>query len=245
MDESRFFRISAATYFILAGILFMFTTSLGGPSLWYFICASVLFLVGPIWLWRPDFAAGLSLVPVLGLVLIFKVCTGAFCIVLALVLAGTVMFIFVVYRKRSGQKLIPLMISLIIVLSAIATDKLFTNINKIVVFQMNWTDDGHAPWGDVGPITDGGQPVVVLYRRVVDSYCYDAVYSSELRDALRVAGRDPVPVEYNTFHDFGKLRSYNIRSVGGVLLNEGQKAIRPANTSGGQILGGGKVPDCW
>jgi hypothetical protein len=44
-------------------------------------------------------------------------------------------------------------------------------------------------------------------------------------------------VEYNVFSDFGKERSYNVRSVDGLLLNEGQRTVRDFERFGGQILG--------
>ena len=58
--------------------------------------------------------------------------------------------------------------------------------------------------------------------RVGDSYCYDAFQSEELRQRLSSKDGRTVEVEYNIFRDFGKERSYNVRSVDGFLLNEGQ-----------------------
>lgn len=245
MERNKFLGIFTATYFIVAGLILALSVSLGGPSLWYFICACVLIPAGIVWTWRPDIAAGLSVGPVLGLMLLLKGCSGTYCIYLALILAGAATFIFIEYRRQAARKFYLFVISLVIVLAAIATDKLFTNVNRIVIFQMEWTDDGHAPWGDVGPITEDGQPLVVLYRRVGDGYCYDALYSSELAKQLRAAGQHEVKVEYNTFHDFSRMRSYNVRAVDGFALNDGQRAVRNAHGFGGQMLGSKEERRCW
>ena len=96
--------------------------------------------------------------------------------------------------------------------------------------------NGHTPWGDVGSRWSGDSQPVVLYRRVGDSYCYDAFQSEELRQRLASKDGRTVEVEYNIFRDFGKERSYNVRSVDGFLLNEGQHTVRDFERFGGQIL---------
>ena len=102
---------------------------------------------------------------------------------------------------------------------------------------MNVAINGHAPWGDVGPQWSGNSLPIVLYRRLGDSYCYDAFQSEELRQRLSSKDGRTVEVEYNVFSDFGKERSYNVRSVDGLLLNEGQRTVRDVERFGGQILG--------
>lgn len=52
-------------------------------------------------------------------------------------------------------------------------------------------------------------------------------------------------VEYNVFSDFGHERSYNVRSVDGVLLAEGRRVVKDAERFGGQILtDGSRPPEC-
>ena len=97
--------------------------------------------------------------------------------------------------------------------------------------------NGHAPRGDVGPEWSAHSLPVVLYRRVGGSYCYDAFQSEELRQRLSSKDGRTVEVEYNIFSDSGKARSYNVRSVDGFLLNEGQHTVRGFERFGGQILG--------
>ena len=229
----------------MAGLFFALSISLGGPSLWYFICACLLILAGIIWAKHPDFAAGFCIVPSLGLALALKGCRGTYCVLEAMILLGVAVFIFIEYRRKAPRKFHPVVISLMVVIVSFATDKLFTNVNKIVAVQMDWTDDGRAPWGDVGPITEDGQPLVVLYRRVGGSYCYDALYSSELRDHLQGARQKPVRVKYNTSRDFGKVRGTNIRSVSGLILNDGQKVSQGPAGFGGQVLTTKEEPRCW
>jgi hypothetical protein len=55
-----------------------------------------------------------------------------------------------------------------------------------------------------------------------------------------------VSVEYNIFSDFGKERSYNVRSVDGILLNNGDHVIKDAERFSGEIQGSGnKAATCW
>lgn len=48
-----------------------------------------------------------------------------------------------------------------------------------------------------------------------------------------------VVVEYNVFSDFGKERGYNVRSVDGLILANGEHVVRDFERSGGRILGTG------
>jgi len=77
----------------------------------------------------------------------------------------------------------------------------------------------------------------VLYRRVGNSYCYDAFKSEELRQRLAPKDRRTVTVEYNIFSDFGKEPGYNVRSVDGVLLANREHTVRDYERFSGQILG--------
>jgi hypothetical protein len=107
---------------------------------------------------------------------------------------------------------------------------------------MNWSANGVAPWGDVERNEKGETPIL-LYRNVDGGYCFDALFSSELKSQLRESNKSPVHVEYNVFSDFGHRRSYNIRSVDGLIFNEGLKPVRSGEGYGGYILGS-KSMDC-
>jgi hypothetical protein len=97
--------------------------------------------------------------------------------------------------------------------------------------------DGRVPWGEVGPEWQDGSAPIVVYRRMGSDYCYDAFHSQELHDRLAPARERTITVEYNVFSDFGRVRSYNVRSVDGLLLANGQHVVRDIEVFGGQILG--------
>ena len=83
-----------------------------------------------------------------------------------------------------------------------------------------------------------GETPVVLYRKVAGyGYCYDAVFSPELKSRLVAANKQAIDVAYDLFSDFGQKRGYNLRSVDGLLFNEGERPVRPGEGYGGQILG--------
>jgi hypothetical protein len=102
---------------------------------------------------------------------------------------------------------------------------------------MNVAINGHVPWGHQGAQWSGNSLPIVLYRRLGDSYCYDAFQSEELRRRLSSKDGSTVEVEYNVFSDFGKERGYNVRSVDGLLLHEGERTVRDFERGSGQILG--------
>jgi hypothetical protein len=97
--------------------------------------------------------------------------------------------------------------------------------------------DGHAPWGIVGPEWSDHSAPIVLYRRVGNDYCYDAFQSEELRQRLTPRNGQTVKVEYNIFSDFGEEHSYNVRSVDGLQLANGEHVVRDFERFGGRILG--------
>jgi hypothetical protein len=93
--------------------------------------------------------------------------------------------------------------------------------------------------------SDGVKPIV-LYRRVGDSYCYVAFKSDELRQRLASRHADSVPMEINVFKDFGTERAYNVRSVDGLLLADGQHVVKDAERFGGRISGpSNSSNECW
>jgi hypothetical protein len=96
--------------------------------------------------------------------------------------------------------------------------------------------DGKAPWGDVGPESDGEPAPTVLYRRLGKSYCYTAFQSPSLSSHLRLSGKNQVKVEYNVFSNFGREGRYTLRSVDGVSLARGVHSIEDIREFGGQIL---------
>jgi hypothetical protein len=236
-------RAFGAPLFIIGGALLILMSALGAaPSMWYFFCYCALPAVGIVWLWRPSLAAALSIGPLVSLVALMGYIPGmwassrswAACVILGLIAAAAL----VVGALRGFRKWqLPVVLSLAFVTSAFATDRLFTHKTSIRSYQMYVAVNGHVPWGDVGPQWSGGSLPVVLYRSVGDGYCYDAFQSEELRQRLSSKDGRTVEVEYNIFSDFGKERSYNVRSVDRLLLNDGQRTVRDFERFGGQILG--------
>jgi hypothetical protein len=236
-------RAIGGPFFIIGGSLLILMSAVGAaPSMWYFFCYCALPLVGIVWLWRPSLAAALSIGPLISLVALTQYVPGMWAFsriwavsVIAGLITASALVVGALHGFRKWQ--LPIVLSLAFATSAFATDRLFTNKTSIHSYQMNVAINGHAPWGDVGPQWSGDSLPIVLYRRLGDSYCYDAFKSEELRQRLSSKDRRTVEVEYNVFSDFGKERSYNVRSVDGLLLNEGQRTVRDFERFGGQILG--------
>jgi hypothetical protein len=210
--------------------------------MWYFFCYCALPVVGIVWIWQPSLAAALSLGPLIAVVALMRYVPEMWASsrswpasLIAALIAAVALVVVALRGFRKWQ--LPVVLSLAFVTSAFATDRLFTNKTSIHSYQMYVAVNGHAPWGDVGPEWSGDSLPVVLYRRVGDSYCYDAFKSEELRQRLSSRDGHTVEVEYNIFSDFGTERGYNVRSVDGVLLNEAQRTVRDFESFGGQILG--------
>lgn len=235
-------RRAAALLFTIGGTVLVLFSLLGGPSLWYVVCFCVLPIIGIVWLREPIVAAALSIAPLIAVAALLQYGSGMWSFSrmwVAGVIVGLVAAAVFVARtlRRAASWRLPLVVSLLFVTCAFAVDRLFTNKVTVRAYQMQVAVDGHAPWGEVGPEWSDGSLPIVLYRRLGDSYCYDAFQSEELRQRLASKDGHTVQVEYNIFSDFGKERSYNVRSVDGLLLNDGQHTVRDFERFGGQMLG--------
>lgn len=85
--------------------------------------------------------------------------------------------------------------------------------------------NGNGPLG----ITDAwsGPDAVVLYRAGRNNViCYDAFHSKSLHDFLSGKNGQRVTVEYDTFSDFGRVHGYNVHSVDGMILANGEHVLR-------------------
>jgi len=236
-------RAVGASLFIVGGSSLALMSLVGAaPSLWYFVCFCALPIVGIVWLWQPPRAAALSVGPLIAVAALLHYISGMWTfsrIWAGAVVAGLATAIVLVVAALRGfcHWRLPVVLSLAFATGAFATDRLFTNKVTVRTYQMYVAVNGHAPWGDVGPEWPDGSAPVVLYRRVGNSYCYDAFKSEELRQRLAPKDRRTVTVEYNIFSDFGKERSYNVRSVDGVLLANREHTVRDYELFSGQILG--------
>jgi hypothetical protein len=217
------------------------------PSFWYLICGFLWAFSGVLWFIRPGIAAQFLIAPAFGtacLVFQFPPSFDPQYLFTALAVALAVGLIVACVSETVPRNIVPASISGILVLTGIAVDRAFTNQVTVRTYSMQWTADGVAPWGEVEKDARRNSPVV-LYRKQGDSYCYDAVFSSELRNRLSQSKAPVIEVAYNLFRDFGKLRAYNIRSVGGWVFNDGRRIVHSGEGYGGQILNGsGSATDC-
>ena len=247
--QSTWARIIAGLLFCLSGAFATLLLLIGAPSFWYFLCAVLWGISGIVWLFRPSLAASLSVFPVLGIAVLmvpylrhFRESDPSYrallvCVAIALALIVT-------YQWTGPRQLMPFAVSFGLVLIAFSIDRLWTNKVAVHEYSMNWSANGIAPWGHVETNEKGESPAVI-YRRVDGGYCYDAIFSRELREKLAQANKPIISVEYNVFSDFGHQRSYNIRSIDGVVFNEGQRNLRPGESYGGYIeIGTSRSVDC-
>ena len=109
-------------------------------------------------------------------------------------------------------------------------------------YEMSVAFDGKAPWGDVGPESDGEPAPTVLYRKLGTSYCYTAFQLPSLSSRLKESGRSQFHVEYNVFSSFGHVGRYTLRSVDGVLLADGKRIVEAVHEFGAQVLLEGNEP---
>jgi len=236
-------RVVAGTLFTVGGICVTLASLLGTPSFWYVPCVCALIPLGFVWWFcQPSLAAALSVGPLVAAAALLRYLSGRWFAILAGCLIVAIALVLLALRDSRLRK-IPLTISLVFLAAAFCTDRLLTSKVKVTTFQMSIALDGKVPWGQVGPEWDGGTPPLVLYREVNGSYCYTAFRSQELRD--RLLQKHTVTVEYNVFSDFGHTRSYNVRSVDGVLLADGERVVKDAERFSGEMLMDNFSSHCW
>lgn len=248
--ESRWVRVALVLFFCLSGALAILLLLLGAPSFWYFPCAVLWTAFGFVWMIRPSLAAALSVFPVLAIAAMvveylpnFRQTDVLYRVLLLCVIVALALIAVLSFRRPAARNVMPAAISLSLVLVAFLLDRGFTNKLAIHTYSMDWSASGSAPWGNV-QTDEKGQPPVVIYRNVGGGYCYDAIFSPELRAKLTASDKTLVTVEYNVFSDFGHERGYNIRSVDGLVFNDGSHPLRSGESFGGYIMNGPSPVDC-
>jgi hypothetical protein len=238
--RSLWARTIAGLFFCLSGAYISLLLSVGAPSLWYILCAVLWAVSGVVWFFRPSIASALSIFPVLGVAVWsvqvlphfreqgMAVRLSLLCVVVALGLA------VISFQWSDTQQWIAVAISLFLVLIAFGVDRLWTNKVAVHEYSMNWSANGVAPWGHV-ETNMRGEPPVVIYRKVDGGFCYDAVFSPELRERLAQSNKPTISVEYNVFSDFGRRRAYNIRAIDGMVFNDRDRNLRSGQGYGGYI----------
>jgi hypothetical protein len=93
----------------------------------------------------------------------------------------------------------------------------FRYVDKAAVCSLPayWSMTGETPWGSAERYETGRVPVV-LWRAVPGGYCYDSVFSDDLRKRSADVQATTVVVDYNVFSYFGKPRRHAVRAVGGM-----------------------------
>lgn len=241
-------RTIVALYIISSATLLLIVTVLGGLA-FFTLCCSLLWAVsGFLWLSRPSFAARMCVFPALGIGAGFRWvlwpsyrehfgrpatwldALPLLCVVIALAL------VVITIWKTAGT-FVPFGISLVFMFTAFAADRALIDQAEVHSFSMKWTVDGSAPWGHEDFDEKKGPPIV-LYREYDQGYCYDVLYSDELKRRLIESNKPSVMVEYTVFRDFGRERGYNLRSVDGLVFSQGGREVRAGYAHGGVVKTG-------
>jgi|SRR5579863_3132221 len=119
-------------------------------------------------------------------------------------------------------------------------------IDRVVrrTYQARVALDGKEPFGAIHPSDPDS---VILYRNGRNGVtCFDAFSSKELHERLSPQNGQLVTVEYDTFNNFGHVRAYNVHSVDGLILANGDHVIRPEFAASAGVAGNSKsTTDCW
>lgn len=196
-------------------------------SFWYIPCGVLWTLSGFVWLIRPSFAPAISAFPVLGIAVMlvsalpnYKQTDWLYWLAMLFVVIALAL-ITTAFRQQEARNVTAIAISFSLVLTAFVVDRLFTNKVEVRSYSMSWSANGAVPWGHVETNEKRESPVVT-YRRVDGGYCYDAIFSPELREKLAQSNKATIAVEYNVFSDFGHRHAYNIRVIDGIAFNDGE-----------------------
>jgi hypothetical protein len=97
----------------------------------------------------------------------------------------------------------------------------FVCVNRLGLrsLRAHWSTTGEAPWGTAERDENGGVPVV-LWLPVPGGYCYDAVFSTDLRERLGASHAAIVVVDCNVFSDFGRPRRHTVKAVSGIPVDD-------------------------
>ena len=121
-------------------------------------------------------------------------------------------------RKRAAWKLPALLVCPLLLLGLRAAVLQFGDVTKTSTHEMEWTSDVDQLASATGmplpflsrlqksPALPGDEPLVLLYRKVGEGYCVQAVFSHRLLAYLRDHGKRQVRVTYALRYSFGKYR---------------------------------------
>jgi hypothetical protein len=240
-QTSRWFAITCSIYLLVFSIAAWMTLELAAPSFWYFPCAALLFL--SVFLWNnPSRGASASLTLLLPFVVLlvstriwdwrgqrWTAVLMAFTLLVALSMCITVI-------QAAGLAVFWSTLAFVLITLSFATDRIFTDKVQVRTLQMSYSLDGKTPWADDTQRDAHGRPPVLVFVKSGEGYCYDAVFYQPLMAKLAASHANQVQVQYNVFSDFGKERSYNIRSIDGIMLNDDNHEIVQNDGYGGTTL---------
>lgn len=214
--------------------------SLWATSLWYPIAAALLLLGGVGTFFSTAFGAYFSLPALISLsigFLRFNIWNKGFGFLLVPLFfswAATISSAVISRKQFRPQGVKYITASLILLACAFATDRAFTDKLRIHAREVQWSVGGDGPIP--GREMANRERRVVLYFRQPHAVCYDALYSNVIASHLLTVNRPSVHVEYNTFYDFGRQRGYNIRSIEGIVLNQGERPVMKIEEGEGGIM---------
>jgi len=112
---------------------------------------------------------------------------------------------------------VKLIIAVIVLVGiCLAADVLYERQPVVRSLPAYWSITGQLPWGTAARRENGEIPVV-LWAPVRGGYCFDAVFSKDLRDSLATVRATTVAVDYNLFSDlWGRPRRHTVKTVSGM-----------------------------
>jgi hypothetical protein len=237
---SRYFVWFCIVYFLLAGLFLTLLASFAGPSFWYVPLGILLSLTAFAW-YSPAKGAACSLPPTLGFVfwliemrpwqwhegLVISLGLPA------IVFSALVLCLFALYKTKPLWKLTA--ISVAAIFAALLIDRVFTDRVEVRTVTMQWRVDGRSPNGDETQLGPNGEIPVVIYEQIGGGYCYDAIFSEELKHRLNVNQQNQIKVQYNIFRSFGQETGYNVRTIAGMEFNDDHKSLISEGGYGGMI----------
>jgi hypothetical protein len=230
------------------GVWLYLLFALYGPSFWYLGAAGFIGFAGILFVWRPALGAPSAFVPV-AVLLIRMVAFDhgsreVIISIVALTICVSISVGFFLAERKWRLTAIVLLCSSLLLGIEYAVDRLFTNQLRIKRYAMRWALDGRIPWKQPDSPAESQQASVFLYKEVDGGYCYDEIRSAALISRLQGRSDPTLIIEYNTYVDFESPRSYNVRSVDGLMFNDDKYVVREHDHESGRF-GGAHVPmDC-
>ena len=109
-----------------------------------------------------------------------------------------------------------------------------TRTVKVQHVTANWTASERLPWGESAHIEQGRVPVTIFYQ-TGRGYCFDFIFSEQVKQALDATQQPHIDVAYNVFSYRGKYAGYEVASVAGIAFKHGQPPDSDGWAEGGNV----------